>query len=152
MRSLGFDLLDAHVVAGRGDDLACTDATGTLTYAQLLERAAALGGGLRAIGVREGDAVAVVVPSGNLQVTAMCACIRIGAVPGGAGDVRIAGDGDQAYVRMGADDHSLILVQKAGGTDPAGSLRDDAPGYRDAVRAAFAEIVDPLLAGESVSH
>ena len=40
MTSLGFDLLDLHVVRGRGDDVAWSDDTGTLTFAQLLEQRA----------------------------------------------------------------------------------------------------------------
>jgi hypothetical protein len=151
MASLGFDLLDAHVVAGRGDDIASSDATGMVTYAQLLERSAALGGGLRALGVQEGDAVAVAVEPGNLQVTIVCACVRIGAVPGHEGVVRIADDGEQARTDVGEEAHDLTLIQKAGATDPASSLRFDARGYRDAVRGGFAGVVDELLAGGTVS-
>ena len=152
MDSLGFDLLDRHVVDGRGADIACADATGSLTYARLLERSAGLAGGLRVLGVRSGDEVAVEVPLGNLQVVIVCACIRLGAVPGGRGEVRIVDDDGTVRVRM--DDHDLDLdlavISKAGAADPAPSLPEDPPDYRDAARATFGDTVDSLLAGATI--
>ena len=148
MDSLGFDLLDRHVVDGRGDDIACTDATGTLTFARLLERASALAGGLGVLGVVPGDDVAVNVEPGNLQVVIVCACIRLGAVPGDGGDTSIAEDGDGTVkLHMGDHDVDLALVAKAGMSDPAPSRTSDPPGYRAQVRTTFAAIIDSLLAG-----
>ena len=114
MDSLGFDLLDRHVVDGRGDDIACTDATGSLTFARLLERSAAMAGGLRVLGVRAGDEVAVDVPAGNLQVVIVCACIRLGAVPGNRGEVRIIDEDGIVTVRMDDRDLDLSVISKAG--------------------------------------
>ena len=150
MDSLGFDLLDRHVVDGRGDEVACADATGSLTYARLLERSAAMAGGLRVLGVRSGDEVAVEVPPGNLQVVIVCACIRLGAVPGSQGEVHIV-DGDGA-VRVRMDDHDLDLsvISKAGAADSAPSLSEDPPGYRDAARATFGHLIDSLFAGATI--
>ena len=150
MDSLGFDLLDRHVVDGRGDEVTCADATGSLTYARLLERSAAMAGGLRVLGVRSGDEVAVEVPPGNLQVVIVCACIRLGAVPGSQGEVRIV-DGD-GTVRVRMDDHDLDLsvISKAGAADPAPSLSEDPSGYRDAARATFGHLIDSLLAGATI--
>ncbi len=135
MSSLGFDLLDRHVVDGRGEDIACTDATGSLTYARLLERSAALAGGLGVLGVRPGDEVAVLVRPGNLQVQIICACVRLGALPGGRGDVRIVESPDGVTVHAGEEDLDLELVAKAGRTEPAPSLPSDPPGYAEAVLA-----------------
>ena len=150
MDSLGFDLLDRHVVDGRGDDVACTDATGSLTFARLLERSAALAGGLGVLGVRPGDEVAVDVPEGNLQVEIVCACIRLGAVPGRRGEVHIVDD--EGTVRVRIDDHDLDLsvISKAGAADPAPSLSVDSPGYREAARATFGQMIDTLLAGDPI--
>ena len=150
MDSLGFDLLDRHVVDGHGDDVACTDATGSLTFARLLERSAALAGGLRVLGVRLGDEVAVDVPAGNMQVVIVCACVRLGAIPGSRGEVRIVDDDGTVTVHM--DDHYLDLsvISKAGAADPAPSLTVDAPGYREAARATFGDILDSLLAGAGI--
>ena len=145
MPSLGFDLLDRHVVDGRGDDIACTDDTGAFTFAQLLERSAALAGGLRAIGVDAGDEVVVQVEPGNLQVKVVCACVRLGAVPGETGNVRVVEESGDVTVRWTGEQLDLALVAKAGKTDPAPSLPSDAPGYRDRVSQTFADVIDALL-------
>jgi acyl-coenzyme A synthetase/AMP-(fatty) acid ligase len=151
--SLGFDLLDRHVVDGRGDDIACTDDdTGALTFAQLLERSAALAGGLQAIGVGAGDVVAVRVEPGNLQVQVVCACVRLGAVPGETGDVCIVEESGDVTVRWSDEQLDLALVAKAGRTEPAPSLPADAPGFRDRVRAGFADLVDVLQAGAMLAE
>jgi non-ribosomal peptide synthetase component F len=150
MDSLGFDLLDRHVVDGRGDDVACTDASGTLTFARLLERSAALAGGLGVLGVAPGDEVAVSVEPGNLQVVIVCACIRLGAVPGDHGDTRISDVDGTAKLHLADDDVDLALVAKAGKADPAPSRTSDPPDYRSQVRTTFAAIVDSLLAGAPV--
>jgi hypothetical protein len=151
MTSLGFDLLDRHVVAGRGDDVACTDTTGSLTFAELLGRSAALAGGLRALGVDAGDAVAVQVEAGNTQVRIVCACVRLGAEPGGRGDVRIVETDQGVTVRTAEDVVALDLVERIGTSDPAPSLPADRPGYGDRVRDAFEDIVESLLAGRPVA-
>lgn len=151
MASLAFDLLDRHVVDGRGDDIACTDATGALTFAKLLERSAALAGGLAAVGVQAGHEVAVDVERGNQQVVIVCACVRLGALPGSGGAVRITEDDGGVVVSTSDDEHDLALVAKAGRTDPAPSLASDGPGYRDTVRSEFGDVIDSLLAGESVA-
>jgi acyl-coenzyme A synthetase/AMP-(fatty) acid ligase len=142
--SLGFDLLDRHVVDGRGDDIACTDDSGALSFAQLLERSAALAGGLRALGVGAGDDVTVLVGPGNVQVQIVCACVRLGAVPSSHGNVRIVESSDGVTVHAGDEKLDLSLVVKIGKTDPAPSLPSDEPGYRDRVRDAFGEVIELL--------
>ncbi len=145
MSSLGFDLLDRHVVDGRGDDIACADDSGTLSFAQLLERSAALAGGLRALGVGAGDEVAVVVGPGNIQVQVVCACVRLGAVPSARGNVRIVESSDGVTVHAAVERLELSLVVKIGKTDPAPSLPSDEPGYRDRVRDAFGDVIGLLV-------
>lgn len=143
MSSLGFDLLDRHVVDGGADDLA----GGSLTFARLLERSAALARGLLLLGVVEGDEVAVRV-IGEDRLVAVCACTRIGAVPvADEADVVVeVGPDGAAQVRTREGTHPLDLVRRAGSGDPAAALADDADGYRDAVRARAADVVDALLA------
>ena len=143
--SLGFDLLDRHVVDGRGDDIACTDDSGTLSFAQLLERSAALAGGLRALGVGAGDEVAVLVGPGNVRVQIVCACIRLGAVPSARGNIRIVESSDVVSVQTAEEKLELPLVVKIGKTDPAPSLPSDEPGYRDRVREEFGDVIDLLV-------
>ena len=145
MASLGFDLLDRHVVDGHGDDIACSDADGSLTYARLLEQAAALGGGLRAIGVRADDAVAVTLSPGNLRVVVACACARIGAVPDADATIRIDDESGTAVVHLDDETIELAVVAKAGKTDPASARAEDPAGYRDRFHEDFGEIVDSLL-------
>jgi hypothetical protein len=140
MRSLGFEILDRHVVAGRGDDLACAIDDGALSFAQMLERSAALAGALKALGVEPGHDVAVRV-DGVDRVVAVCACVRLGAHAGADGAVAVEPDGELSFA---------VLV-KAGAGDPASSLPSDAPGYADAMRAAHPDVVGPLLEGRPVT-
>jgi hypothetical protein len=142
--SLGFDLLDRHVVHGRGEDVACSDSTGTLSFAQLLEQVAALAGGLRAVGLGAGDEVEVRAGPGNLRFQVVCACIRLGAVPAERGDVRIVEGAAGATVHTVDDEFDLSLVLRVGKTDPAPSLASDPPGYRERVSQAFSDVIDAL--------
>ena len=150
MASLGFDSLDRHVVDGRGDDIASTDDSGSLTYARLLEQAAAIGGGLRVLGVRPGDEVAVAVRPGNQQVAIVCACVRIGAVPGSRGEVRIDDVDGEATVHMHDHDVDLSVIRKTGVADPAPARAEDPHGYQEKVRETFEDVVESLLAGTPI--
>lgn len=78
--------LDRHVDAGRGDAVALiydSPVTGTVqrfTYQQLLDRVAAVAGGLAALGVGHGDRVVIYLPMVPEAAIAMLACARLGAV------------------------------------------------------------------------
>jgi len=148
--SLGFEILDRHVVDGRGEDIACADETGSLTYAKLLERAAEFGGGLHQLGVRPGDHVEIDLPAGNLLVATVAAVIRLGAIPASHGTTRIVLNDGEAWVHRGDQDLELDLVRRAGRSDPAPALRFDPPGYGDAASNAFEDIVESLLSGSPV--
>lgn len=140
MASLGFDLLDRHVVSGGADD----PAVGRLTFARLLERSASLASGLGMLGVRPGDEVGVQVDDVD-RVLVVCACIRIGALPAPDGVVVVVPSDDGPVVRVGDDVHPLDLVRQAGSGDAAMALADDTAGYRDAVLRHAADVVAPLL-------
>ena len=129
MPSLGFDLLDRHVVHGRAEEVACSDSTGTLSYAELLERVAALAGGLKVLGVTPGDEVAVSVDTGNLHVIVLCACVSLGSVPGDGGDVSFVESAAGVVMHAVEDEYDLDFVLRVGKTDPAPSLPFDPPGY-----------------------
>jgi len=148
--SLGFEILDRHVVEGRGDDLACADETGSMTYSKLLERAAELAGGLRILGVRSGDHVEIDLPAGNLLVAVVCAVIRIGAVPAARGDTRIYVANGEARVQLHDHELELDLLRRTGRAEPAPALRYDTPGFGDAASNAFEDIVESLLSGSPV--
>ncbi|HIE20975.1 MAG TPA: AMP-dependent synthetase, partial [Acidimicrobiia bacterium] len=52
----------------------------TLSYGQLLDRVSRLAGGLRSLGVKKGDAVAVYLPMSQEAVVALLAVARLGAI------------------------------------------------------------------------
>lgn len=153
--SLGFEMLDRHVVHGRGDQIACSDATGSLTFVKLTEQVAELAGGLRMLGVEPGASVRVSLPPGNTLVMAVCAVIRLGALPcegpdegpDTEGEVRIVEVDGEAWVRAGDHQLELTTLRRAGRSEPAPSLTHD-PAVDHA--EAFADIVQTLLSGSPV--
>src|SRR3954453_6075458 len=72
-----FNALDRHVVHGHGDRTALiyhsavADVRQSFTYAELLERTAAFGGALQALGVEPGDRVVIYLPMVPEAVVAM---------------------------------------------------------------------------------
>ncbi|KAA1420552.1 AMP-binding protein [Mumia zhuanghuii] len=85
--NLAYDALDRQVVAGRADEPALRAAADDLSYAVLLERVAAFGGLLGALGVRVGHAVAVPAAVSVETAVAVLAAARIGATVWIGGEV-----------------------------------------------------------------
>ncbi|PKP62204.1 MAG: propionyl-CoA synthetase, partial [Alphaproteobacteria bacterium HGW-Alphaproteobacteria-8] len=81
-----WNAVDRHVAAGHGARLAVihdSPVTGTkteITYAELQERVARLGGALESLGVVKGDRVLIYMPMIPEALVAMLACARIGAI------------------------------------------------------------------------
>ncbi|MCO4824522.1 MAG: propionyl-CoA synthetase, partial [Amylibacter sp.] len=81
-----YNAVDRHVENGRADQAAIiydspiTDTKETITYAQLLDRVASLGGALQAQGVEKGDRVIIYMSMTPEAIVAMLACSRIGAI------------------------------------------------------------------------
>ncbi|QIE54813.1 propionyl-CoA synthetase [Pikeienuella piscinae] len=81
-----WNAVDRHVAAGRGDQAAIihdspvTGAKRVVTYAELQELTARLGGALARKGVGPGDRVMIYMPMVAEAAVAMLACARIGAV------------------------------------------------------------------------
>ncbi len=81
-----YNAVDRHVEAGRGDQTAIiydspvTGVNDRISYADLLNRVARLGGALQSKGVGKGDRVVIYMPMVPEAVVAMLACSRIGAV------------------------------------------------------------------------
>jgi len=81
-----FNAVDRHVQAGRGDDVAIiwdspmTGQVRKITFAELRDQTARLGGALQARGVGKGDRVIIYMPMVPEALVAMLACARIGAV------------------------------------------------------------------------
>ncbi|MET0999437.1 MAG: AMP-binding protein [Marmoricola sp.] len=74
--NVSYALLDAPVIAGRGDE----PAVGTMTHARLLEEVAALGGVLLHLGVGVGVPVVVALEPDLDAVVAALATARVGGV------------------------------------------------------------------------
>jgi len=148
MTALSFAMLDRHVVAGRSDAIACADATGSLTFARLLERSAALAGGLVVLGIRPGDGLDL--PTGNERVIVACALIRLGVLPATGTEARITVVDGAGSVRINDNDIELSLVERAGRSDPLPAGTVDEPGYAEVVNGVFGDIVGPLLSGSPV--
>jgi acyl-coenzyme A synthetase/AMP-(fatty) acid ligase len=148
--ALGFEIVDRHVVAGRAERVACTDASGSLTFARLLERSAALAGGFRVLGIGPGDGVHLDLPAGNERVVVVCAIIRLGAVPAPEAVTRILSMDGVGSVRINDHDIELSLVERAGRSAPEPAPEADPPGYAEAVTDVFGDIVGPLLSGSPV--
>lgn len=81
-----FNAVDRHVAAGRGGQAAIiydspiTGAKETISYAELQDRVARLGGALASKGVFKGDRVIIYMSMTPEAVIAMLACARIGAI------------------------------------------------------------------------
>ncbi len=76
--------LDRHVAAGKGQKIAYyyegePGDRWSITYAQLLDEVCKFANGLRSLGVRKGDRVAIYMPMIPELPVAMLACARIGA-------------------------------------------------------------------------
>jgi propionyl-CoA synthetase len=81
-----YNAVDRHVENGRGAQAAIiydspiTGAKGKVTFAQLQEQTARLGGALQRQGVQKGDRVIIYMPMVPEALVAMLACARIGAI------------------------------------------------------------------------
>lgn len=81
-----YNCVDRHVEAGFGDDVAIfyespvTDTSRILTFADLQNATARLGGAMQAHGVVKGDRILIYIPNSPEAVIAMLACARIGAI------------------------------------------------------------------------
>ena len=152
MPSLGFALLDQHVVSGRADDVAVHTSDTTLTFARLLERSAAVAGGLKALGLQPGDDLSLGLPHGTELVTVVCACLRLGVLSGTQGRIGVREvDGVPTVTIEGEDPVELDLLRRAGASDPAVALPHDAEGFRAAAQERHPQIVEPLLLGRTVA-
>ena len=150
MASLGFDLLDRHVVAGRADEPALLSDP-RYTFARLLEHAAAVGGALKALGVTPESGIGLDLEPGADHVVLLCACVRIGVLPGpGSPFTARHDDGVTRVTTPGDDPVDLTTLRRAGATDPAGALASDVDGFRDRALREWSTVLEPLLDGRAV--
>jgi hypothetical protein len=144
-----YALLDAAIIAGRGEEPVVLAGTRVWSHARLLEEVAALGGVLRHLGVGVGVPCGVILdpgPATDLDaVVAALATARLGGVvttqPDASAPVVVTGgsspprDGQQRLVRgepgtpVPEPDLDWVVMIRAGRTDPAACevLTPDAP-------------------------
>ncbi len=150
MASLGFDLLDRHVVAGRADEPALLSDP-RFTFARLLEHAAAVGGALTALGVTPASGFVLDLEPGVDHVVLLCACVRIGVVPGPESPFAArGGDAVTQVVVPGHDPIDLTTLRRAGSTDPASALAADVDGFRERALREWSTVLEPLLDARAV--
>ncbi len=103
--------LDRHVLAGKGDRIAFyfegePGDRWTITYQQLLDDVCRFANGLRKLGIRKGDRVAIYLPMIPELPVAMLACARIGA----AHSVIFGGFSPDAIVDRVKDAQCVALI------------------------------------------
>ena len=154
--NVSFALLDAPVIAGRGEEEAVA---GSMTHARLLEEVAALGGVLRHLGVGVGVPVVIDLESDLDAVVAALATARVGGLVttadhpeapvvvvsagsevDGAGRLRLVRGED-----VQAPDLEWRVMLRAGRTDPAACEVLDPESAYSGERSVVAQI--ELLAG-----
>ncbi|MCK5890752.1 hypothetical protein [Aeromicrobium sp.] len=143
--SLAFLTLDHHVVHGRADDVALSDADGDLTFAQLLDQVASVAGGLRILGLGDGDTLHLAV-SGRPRALTVLAALRLQVVPGEGG---AALSGDPVVASVGAEEVPWTALREIGRTDPLPAPAVDLDGVQ-AWRQQHGDVVDALLDGRPV--
>ena len=117
--------LDRHVRAGKGDQIAFyfegePGDRRTVTYAQLLDDVCRFANGLRKLGIRKGDRVAIYMPMIPELPVALLACARIGA----AHSVIFGGFSPESIVDRVNDAQCVALITcdwgwRRGQQDPA---------------------------------
>ncbi len=153
--NVSFALLDAAVIAGRGEE----PVVGPMTHARLLEEVAALGGVLHHLGVGSGVPVVIELESGLDAVVAALATARLGGVvttsdhPAAPVVIMSSGADLPAEGRLrlvrGEDvqepDLEWEVMLRAGRTDPAACVVLD-PAAAYSPERSVAEQIDALAA------
>ena len=109
--NVSVNCLDRHVRAGRGDKIAYyfegePGDRRTITYSELLADVCRFANGLRSLGVRRGDRVAIYMPMIPELPVAMLACARIGA----AHSVIFGGFSPESIVDRANDAQCVALI------------------------------------------
>ncbi|KGA08246.1 MAG: acetyl-CoA synthetase [actinobacterium acIB-AMD-7] len=111
-----YNCLDRHVIQGRGDRVAFyfegePGDTQTITYADLLSRVCQAANALKALGIKQGDRIAIYMPMIPEAAVAMLACARLGAMH----SVVFGGfSADSLLSRIQDADASLVITADGG--------------------------------------
>lgn len=144
--SLAFRALDAHVLAGRADEPALVDASGQLSYAQLLHESASIAGALAQLGLGDGDAITIAIDQHREHVVSVLAAVRLGLVPTDDAPHRLVGD-PPSFSSPGQDPVGWPVLVHAGRVDPAPARQHDTPEYEQQLLEAYADLLPVLLDG-----
>jgi len=148
--NLAVELIDRQVALGRGDATAIRSGGATFTYAEVARETARVGGGLRALGVRPEERVAMVLPDSPELVATFFGAIRVGAVPVPLAtqltlaDYRFRVEDSGAAVVVVAEQLLPLLAEARSSrrlrqTIVVGAARDGALAYDQLLRDATAE-------------
>jgi acetyl-CoA synthetase len=132
-----YNALDRHVLEGRGDRVAFyfegePGDTRTFTYADMLREVKKAANALLALGVKDGDRVAIYMPMIPEAVIAMLACARIGATH----SVVFGGFSAESLLARIQDAEAKLAITADG-------------GYRKGAAFGLKPIVDDALKGET---
>ena len=111
-----YNCLDRHVMQGRGDRVAFyfegePGDTQTITYADLLSRVCQAANALKALGIKQGDRIAIYMQMIPEAAVAMLACARLGAMH----SVVFGGfSADSLLSRIQDADASLVITADGG--------------------------------------
>lgn len=144
MSSIGFEVLDRQVIDGSGAELILKTDAVALTYADLLERVAAMSGALLQLGATDGGSIAIDLGIRHHHVIAVLACIRVGAIPGAKGTIGFEGTDADSIARVGDQSYQWRELMRAGSMNPAAALESDRPGYRERVEADHGDLLRSL--------
>jgi hypothetical protein len=149
MTSLVFRILDRQVIEGRADELAVSDARGSMSYAQLLHESACIAAGLHHMGVETGTSIVLDGLHGRELVTSVLACARIGAVPAETGRFRLVGS--PPVLHAPGTEVTWDVLDKAGRTEPHTAPEHDPDDYEQALRDLYPTIVETLESGKTIT-
>jgi len=126
------DLLDRHVLEGRGDRIAVIDDDGHYTYRDLAARADRAAGALRDLGVQPEQRVALVLLDGVDFPAAFLGAIKLGAVPVPLNTLLTPED----YTYMLRDSRARAVIASAALYGKLGPAIEACPGIAVAVVGA----------------
>ena len=127
------DLLDRHVLEGRGDKIAVIDDEGRYTYAELAARADRAAGALVAMGVQPEQRVAIVMHDSVAFPAAFLGAIKLGAVPVLLSTMLTPDD----YTYMLRDSRARVVIASASLHPKLGPGIEACPGIGVAIDGAL---------------
>ena len=121
-----------------------------MSYAQLLHESASIAGALAQLGLEPGTPVVLDGLDEHVEVVAVLALARVGAVPSTEGAVRLTGRPPVLSV-SDQDPVAWNVLLHAGRTDPAPAPQTDPVDYAEKLTSTYERVFSTLLDGGTVS-